>query len=318
MVERKREKEKESKKKKSTSCTHKRPTRSGNKDNKKEWVEGECNFSFIIVILCPLKRFLLVSFLSPSQSTTTKISQRDFFSPSVSPWNSRLLSNFFFVPGKSFLITLFICLSVYTKYEWYIAHIYHAHSTRFRWTCHMHVEFWWWWSWSWRRKIDCCYIVCVSLSLVSFFTEKEEERRKKSGGSSSKKNRQRCMAGQTRCCMQSKWERETKCNARKEEEKRRERRHHHQPTPERRPTVKRQIIVRLTVMHFFPLVLCILVLSCPFYSLSLSFARARACLPLTPSSPVRCSRLALCLSLSLSFRTHAYTRTRSVCKDTTK
>lgn len=110
------------------------------------------------------------------------------------------------------------------------------------------------------------------------------------------------MAGQTRCCMQRKRVRERNVIA--ERKKRRERRHHHQPTPERRPTVKRQIIVRLIVMHFF-LVLSILVVSCPFYSLS----RALACLPLTSSSPVRRS---VSLSLSLFPHTCIHTHTISV------
>jgi hypothetical protein len=54
------------------------------------------------------------------------------------------------------------------------------------------------------------------------------------------------------------------------------------------------------LMHFF-CVLFILVMSCPFYSLSLSLVRAY--LPLTLPSPVRYSRLAFCLSLS----THTHT-----------
>jgi hypothetical protein len=99
-------------------------------------------------------------------------------------------------------------------------------------------------------------------------------------------------------------------NAMRGGKQRRERHHHHQPTLERRPTVKRQILVRLIVMHFF-CVLFILVMSCPFL-LFLSLSHLRACLSLTSPSPVRYSRLTLCLSLSL------HTRTRSVYKDITR
>ncbi len=140
----------------------------------------------------------------------------------------------------------------------------------------------------------------------SFYREKKRRTAKKKSGSS-KKNRQRCMAGQTRCCMQRKRERER--NAMRERKKRRERRHHHQPSPERRPTVKRQIIVRLTVMHFF---FSRSLHPCGVLSLLLSFSRALACPSLRLRPFAALGSRSVSLSPSLFRHTCIHTHTISV------
>ena len=63
-----------------------------------------------------------------------------------------------------------------------------------------------------RTKENRLLLHCLSPSLVFFYREKEEQQKKPGSGSSSssssrknknkkKKNRQRCVAGQTRCCI---------------------------------------------------------------------------------------------------------------------
>jgi hypothetical protein len=136
---------------------------------------------------------------------------------------------------------------------------------------------------------------CVPLLLV--FLQRRKEKNKEKERSRSKKSKQCRVTGQTRCCTLCKKERAR--NAIRGEKQRTERHHNHQPTLERRPTLKRQIIVRSILMHFF-CVLFILVMSCPFYSLFLSCA----CF-LAPHFAFACSLLSTCaLPLSLSLHTH--------------
>ncbi len=146
---------------------------------------------------------------------------------------------------------------------------------------------------------------CVSLSLVFLQRKKRRTAKKKSG--SRKKNRQRCVAGQTRCCMQRKRERER--NAMRE---RKNRTSSPSPTNTRTTTNGKASNSRPFDCNafFFSRSLH----PCGVLSLLLSFSRALAC----PSLRLRPFAALGSRSVSLSFRTHAYTRTRSVCKDIAK
>ena len=147
----------------------------------------------------------------------------------------------------------------------------------------------------------CCYIVSSSRRRRrlhwSFFYRKKEEEQQKNGLVVSRKGNVVWLDKPDVACCANESEKE-KCKA-KEKKNKRERRHHHQATPEERPTVKRQIIVRFIAMHFFSRSLH----PCNVLSLLLCFSLARALL--APHFAFACSPLSgRALSLSLSTRTH--------------
>lgn len=155
-------------------------------------------------------------------------------------------------------------------------------------------EFYYWW-----KKIDRCSII-----YYGFFWWRKKEGITERNCCRSKTSKQCSMAGQPdveyrvmkkrRVC-----ERE---NVMREEKKKKERRHHHQPTLQRRPTVKRQILVRFTALHFlrsfYPCAVLSLLLLFPLSP----FVCAFAC----PSLRLRDSRFALCVSLSRFAHMHIH------------